>query len=546
MKQTSLKRILAALLAASCVLSMTACAKSGQQTASSGSQAQQVEETNPGPFGKYKQTVTLTRAQMTTTATQWQNGDTATSNPWTRAAKDEFNIDLQDAWSADGSQYNNKINLGIASQTLPDVFWVDSNQLAQVVQSGMVADMTQAYEKYASKETKALMDADTETFDSGKYDGKLYGISTQHFGVISQMQCVWIRQDWMKKLNLQAPKSMDDLINICQKFVSNDPDGNGKADTYGLAVDKSLGSLYGLMTAYHANPGIWLNTSDSKITYGSIQPEVKNALSAFQSMYQKGIISKEFGVKDSDKVTEDLVSGKVGVAVWGSSFGYAPGIDIIKKNGADAIFKPYAIPSSDGQQVKMTIDWPVGNYLVVNKNCKNPEAAIKMINLHTRVNQDAKVYDEFLNNERSWGAIPFQVQNPMADYNQYVAISAAQDTRDTSKLKPDQVTKYEKVIDWIDNKNPDSVGQYLQVSKDGAYGIMKPFVDNQWYVRTAFHGVSTKTMTAKLSSLKTMEAETFTKIIMGQDVNSFDNMVTQWKNLGGEKICEELKASERK
>ena len=76
----------------------------------------------------------------------------------------------------------------------------------------------------------------------------------------------------------------------------------------------------------------------------------------------------------------------------------------------------------------------------------------------------------------------------MADYNQYVAISAVQDSRDTSSLTPDQLAKYEHVIDWIDNKNPDSVGQYSQVSAEGAYGVLKPLVDNEQYVRTAYKG----------------------------------------------------------
>ena len=298
---------------------------------------------------------------MTTSASQWENGDDETNNPWTRAALDEFNIDLEDAWAADGSQYAEKINLSIASQTLPDVFWVNANQFQQVTKLGLVADLTEVYENYASDTLKGIMESDTETFDSGKVDGKLMGISTQHFGVISQMNCVWIRDDWMQKLGLEAPQTMDDLFEICRQFVENDPDGNGVDDTYGLAVDKSLDGLYTLMNAYHAYPGIWLNKEDGKIEYGSVQPEVKTALEAFQKLYDDGILSKEFAVADNAKMTEDLVSGKVGVDICGSSFGYAPGIDIIKNNGEDAIFKPYALPSADDQEVKQAIGGLVSN-----------------------------------------------------------------------------------------------------------------------------------------------------------------------------------------
>lgn len=546
MKQKAIKRIVSLVLAGTMLLGTTGCGND------QGTQAGPTEETvqaqtegaegSKDDSGRYEETVTLTRAQMTTSVSQWENGDDETNNPWTRLALEQYNIQLEDAWAADGSQYADKINLSIASQTLPDVFWVNANQFKQVTELGLVADLTDVYEEYASDTLKNIMDSDKEGFESGKVDGRLMGISTQHYGIISQMNCVWIRNDWMEKLNLEAPQTMEDLIEICRQFTKNDPDGNGVDDTYGLAVDKTLDSLYALMNAYHAYPSIWLTKEDGSIEYGVVQPEVKDALTAFQKLYEEGILNKEFAVADNAKMTEDLVSGKVGVAIFGSSFGYAPGIDVVKNNGVEAIFKPYALPSIDGEPAKLSIDWPVGNYVVVNKNCANPEAAIKMINLYTGITNEgtAEQYNTFKNNERDWGAIPFQVQNPMMDYNQYVEISKVQDSRDTSSLTPDQLGKYEHVIDWIDNQDPDSLGQYSQVSAEGSYGVMKPFVDNEWYVRTAFKGISTDTMVQKMSSLDAMQNETFTKIIMGEDIAAYDNFVEQWSSLGGADITREM------
>lgn len=546
MKQKAIKRIISLLLAGTMLLGTTGCGNDQGSQAGPTEEAVQtqteVAEGSADDSGRYEETVTLTRAQMTTSVSQWENGDDETNNPWTRLALEQYNIQLEDAWAADGSQYADKINLSIASQTLPDVFWVNANQFKQVTELGLVADLTDVYEEYASDTLKNIMDSDKEGFESGKVDGRLMGISTQHYGIISQMNCVWIRNDWMEKLNLEAPQTMEDLIEICRQFTKNDPDGNGVDDTYGLAVDKTLDSLYALMNSYHAYPSIWLTKEDGSIEYGVVQPEVKDALTAFQKLYEEGILNKEFAVADNAKMTEDLVSGKVGVAIFGSSFGYAPGIDVVKNNGVEAIFKPYALPSIDGEPAKLSIDWPVGNYVVVNKNCANPEAAIKMINLYTGITNEgtAEQYNTFKNNERDWGAIPFQVQNPMMDYNQYVEISKVQDSRDTSSLTPDQLGKYEHVIAWIDNQDPDSLGQYSQVSAEGSYGVMKPFVDNEWYVRTAFKGISTDTMVQKMSSLDAMQNETFTKIIMGEDIAAYDNFVEQWSSLGGADITREM------
>ena len=205
-KKQSISRLLAVLLAASMAATVAsygqeeasqpaeAESSSAETSAAAGSEAAAEE----GPWYKYPETVTLTRAQETINATQWPEGDNEESNVWTRAAKDQFNIDLQNYWATDTSQYHEKINISIASQDLPDVFTVDSNQFAQVVEAGMVQPLDEAYEKNASDLLKQIMEADPVGFDSGRVDGQLMALSKQHFGTISTLNCVWIRDDWLQ------------------------------------------------------------------------------------------------------------------------------------------------------------------------------------------------------------------------------------------------------------------------------------------------------------------------------------------------------------
>ena len=550
-KKQSISRLLAVLLAASMAATVASCGQeeasqpaeaessSAETSADAGSEAAAEE----GPWYKYPETVTLTRAQETINATQWPEGDNEESNVWTRAAKDQFNIDLQNYWATDTSQYHEKINISIASQDLPDVFTVDSNQFAQVVEAGMVQPLDEAYEKNASDLLKQIMEADPVGFDSGRVDGQLMALSKQHFGTISTLNCVWIRDDWLQNLGLSAPTTMDELVNICEKFTTEDPDGNGVDDTYGLAVDKSINSLLQLAPAYHANPGMWIRNAEGQIEYGSIQPEMKTALAAFQDWYSRGIISTEFGIKDGAKISEDIVSGKVGVHITGSSFGYSPGTDVVKRNGAEAVFYPYAIPSSDDEPAMLNAPWPVSRYMVVSKDCEHPEAAIRMVNLYVHEMNESlgEEYDSFAKNEVKWGATPFDVNNPDADYAQAVAIIDAIETGDDSKLLPDQLGKYQYVVKCRDEKDPDSVGYWTQVGPGGAYEVLKPFVDNKQYVLTEFRGVSTPTMVDKQSSLDTLETEAFTKIVMGEEsLDSFDTFVENWKALGGDDITKEM------
>ena len=56
---------------------------------------------------------------------------------------------------------------------------------------------------------------------------------------------MWLRKDWMDKLGLSEPHTIDDVVNIVKHFISEDPgnngeDASGKPNTVGLAVDTDV------------------------------------------------------------------------------------------------------------------------------------------------------------------------------------------------------------------------------------------------------------------------------------------------------------------
>ena len=54
-------------------------------------------------------------------------------------------------------------------------------------------------------------------------------------------QFYWIRQDWLDKLGLAVPTTVDELHDVLLAFKNNDPNGNGKADEIPL-FDRSATS----------------------------------------------------------------------------------------------------------------------------------------------------------------------------------------------------------------------------------------------------------------------------------------------------------------
>ena len=171
---------------------------------------------------------------------------------------------------------------------------------------------------------------------------------------------------------------------------------------------------------------------------------------------------------DSAKIDEDFTAGKVGIEIGGNWNGAYPGTDVVKKNGNAAILLPYAMPSADAQPFKIGIGWPVNQYTVVNKNCKNPDAVIKIMNLYVKENQgvSADDYTKFTGGNRGWDS-PAAVNDPNASTREYQQISAALTTKDTSKLTGSSLGKYNLAVQWQDSQDQDYVGNWLQVASVG-------------------------------------------------------------------------------
>ncbi|TCR19394.1 sugar ABC transporter substrate-binding protein [Streptomyces sp. BK205] len=73
-------------------------------------------------------------------------------------------------------------------------------------------------------------------------DGKHYGIPYSR-----QAQTLMIRKDWLKKLGLKAPTTWQEMLSVAKAFATQDPDGDGKADTYGIVAPASAQNGYAAM-----------------------------------------------------------------------------------------------------------------------------------------------------------------------------------------------------------------------------------------------------------------------------------------------------------
>jgi multiple sugar transport system substrate-binding protein len=126
------------------------------------------------------------------------------------------------------TDFETKLTAAATAHNLPDLVVDDAAQLGNFKTQGII----QAVDKSKIAGADQLTPA---SWDSAKdLKGDVYAVPFS-----AQANLLFIRSDWLTKLGLQPPKTWDDVVAVAKAFTTQDPDGDGKADTYGLAVPGS-------------------------------------------------------------------------------------------------------------------------------------------------------------------------------------------------------------------------------------------------------------------------------------------------------------------
>jgi len=526
--------------------------KEGKQPVQ-GTNSEKGTEDSTDLLGKYDPPIKVTTVRALAPSVKFEKGDSIDNNKWYRDYESELGIKLVNNWSVPITQWDQKMNVTIASGDIPDILSVNANELKRLVDADMVEDLTAVFDKYASEKTKEIIVNDGGSgMQASTFAGKLLAVPGVTFtGTGAQM--LWIRQDWLKKLNLPEPKTLDDVYAIAEAFVNQDPDGNGKKDTVGLGgLNKDLASVMGFFESFHAYPGRWVKDDSGELIYGDVQPGLKPALQKLQEMFKAGLIDPEFAVKDQAKAYELIASNRAGMFYSGEGAVWWPLTDHYKKEKSE--WKPYPLISFDNQPASTSGNVPVGSYYVVRKGFEHPEALIKLLNFAVE-----KQYGPEGRLEAYW----YGGENKEINVSAYAAViisdplelinihRGVQESVDAGQYVDNPIADvkhhYDLYQKWLSgtfvdsNEEGQAWSSFKWAGPGSGMNVVSDYVKNDLYLVDQYSGPSTPTMAAKKSTLDKIKQEVFTKIIMGQsDISAFDKFVEDWKKFGGDDITKEV------
>ncbi len=445
------------------------------------------------------------------------DGEDINNNPWVQLLESENNVDLDIEYGpAATDEYMNKLTLKFASNEIPDLFVIASanqNWLMQNAALGALMELDGKVEKYGNLMNAVYPDA----WEAAKYEGKTYAVPVLNDGN-KATDNLYIRQDWLDKLGLEAPKTLEEYVQVARSFRENDPDGNGKDDTYGIIAYENMLGWSHLFGAFGVIPGYWIE-KDGKLVMSDVQPEMKEALAFINSLYKEKLLDNEWPITDVAAYNEKVANNQVGM-YEGSWAAPRNEINTSKQNDPGAVWTAIAPPTGPGGKQGVFGGPEYKSFAVVSSTAANPDAILRMLDwLAVSDNIDKFVFGfdklgEGFMYDRVDGkyALNFENHNKYGYRQQLMFMQP----KELNEKKMEALGADFNLVGTINNSVK--------------YGIPNRYV-----------GAPTPSMVENLSGLEKLRAETFTKIIVGElPVDAFDDFVAEYNANGGEAMAAEV------
>ena len=200
-----------------------------------------------------------------------------------------------------------KINVAVASGSLPDVIvgGYPSYALSQWIDDEIIIPLDEYIDELPT--IKKVVDS----LPSTKINGHYWGYPFLQQNQISNQNMLY-RKDWLDKLGLQVPESLEDFYNVMVAFTKNDPDGNGKDDTYGLTFQDSDDGTIIFQGAFGLRYSDWEVSDDGQIFPVFESEAYRQGLIYTKKLLDDGLLDPEFLLNSRDVMEEKLYTNRVG------------------------------------------------------------------------------------------------------------------------------------------------------------------------------------------------------------------------------------------
>lgn len=442
---------------------------------------------------------------------QFPNGMDENNNPYIDYIRENTNLDISlQVPPADG--YQEALNVIMASGNLPDMIHTyDASWFENYVKQNALMPLNDWIDQYGPDLKKYITE---EAWMSVTIDGNIYAIPSMNS--IPGNEIMFIRKDWLDNLGLQSPGTLEEYREVMRAFAFDDPDQNGKDDTYGFIMAENMARMAPIVGAWGIQKGRWIER-DGQLVNGTILPEMKEALDFLAGLHRDKILDPEWPLNKGAVLNEKIASGKVGLfsGLWYDTRGP---ILTSKNNDPDAEWVTAEFPiGPEGEQGTDGAGY-ISGYNVVPVTSQNPDAVIRMLNFMIGEGHRTLLLgfeDEVWTVEDGKIVTNFEKHNEHI-YRQTLGESIMPYGSEDERNRLDSLG-----LEFNLNANLDKIAEVA--------------------IRNQYLGAPTPAMGRYNAVLGKLESEYFTKIIVGQlPIEAFDEFVAEWKKQGGDEVTKEV------
>ncbi len=256
----------------------------------------------------------------------WAGGSVSEAGPppddWAayQIVREKLNVNLKVVLlPSTSTDQDTKINAAAASNALPDLVMVNRDTWYKLVQAGLVAKVDDLLPLMPVR-TKGHY-SDEVRNKLAMVDGALYGLPDP--GALPMTDGLVIRKDWLDKLGLQAPKTLDEFLEVAKAFTTKDPDGNGKNDTYGFGafidgaglLQAGLGPRFDFIYGAYGVAGVWNVSSADKFGLNARDPNFMKGTQFIKDMLDAKVIDPDWPTMKKDEFRARWKQGKYGIMI---------------------------------------------------------------------------------------------------------------------------------------------------------------------------------------------------------------------------------------
>jgi hypothetical protein len=263
--------------------------------------------------------------------------------------EDKFDVDIVFKTYARGDAYTSAMKKMALSGDLPDIMKYDSSEykLIDMNANKQIASIDSLVTAKNYPTLRKYLDEAKKTINLKEYNNKIPFIPMRGWNYYHSL---YVRQDWLDKLNLKAPTTLEQLYAVANSFAQKNLGGT---DASGLTTG-------GLWWTYHLVASFtdsWeFTVNNNKAVPNFALPDIEKYLGWLQKMYKSSALDNDVIENTAAIARQKFIDGKAGFLIGECQPTNYNSLkkSIEDKGGKIAVIKMPGLTKSNGHQISAT------------------------------------------------------------------------------------------------------------------------------------------------------------------------------------------------